>query len=255
MTSGANHGPELTDPEYWSGIQRGLARPAQALRDDREAEWLAPVLRHLFPYAGQRFLELGCSPGHAAALIRSRVHLIMEGVDYNSEAALFHSNLAEIGCHDAIVHRADLRDFSPDTPYDVVASFGLIEHFSDPQTLLQHHLRLLRPGGLCVVVIPWFRGLQWLFHRTLDSQDLARHNLEAMDTDLFRRFASETGSEVLHLAHAGALRFWWSREPKNLCGRLALRIILTAAAKLRPHLRPGPLHSPWLVFIGRRSGS
>ena len=87
---------QLTDPTYWGGRQAYSLRSAVDLADAREAEWLEPALLALRPYAGGRFLELGCSPGHASALIRSRMPLIMEGVDTSPASDDYLINLGRV---------------------------------------------------------------------------------------------------------------------------------------------------------------
>ena len=76
---------QLTDPRYWDGRYRGVASGAAR----PEPEWLAPMLPHLLPYAGQRLLELGCVPGHASRAILDRVPFRPEGVDFAGAGDLY----------------------------------------------------------------------------------------------------------------------------------------------------------------------
>jgi SAM-dependent methyltransferase len=242
----------LTDPQYWAARQTGTVRPAMALTDARESEWLEPVLHVLRPYAGRRFLELGCSPGHASALIRSRLPLRMEGVDTSPSAEDYLANLAAVGDAEASLHQSDLRTFAPLAPYDVVASFGLVEHFVGTEDILDHHLRLVGPGGMVLVVMPSFRGLTWCFHAVFDGEDLARHHLPAMDTDRLRRWAEARGLEVLHAGPCGRMRLWWTHDPASP-GRMwwASRVarLLSLAGRWLPVSR---WNAPWLILAARR---
>lgn len=85
--------------------------------------------------------------------------------------------LAAVGVRDATSYQCDIREFSPPTPYDVACSFGLVEHVSDPMSMLSEHNRLLRRGGLMVVIVPNFRNVQFLYHWLFDRLDLLRHDL------------------------------------------------------------------------------
>jgi SAM-dependent methyltransferase len=238
---------QLTDPAYWEGryrdVRGGKPRP--------EPEWLAPMIPHLLPYAGQRLLELGCVPGHASAAILSRVPLRPEGVD---SADAGHLYLSELAPWSPRLHRCDLREFQPEGgPYDVVGSFGLVEHFDDVQEILDHHDRLLRPGGLCIVEVPHFRRVQFLYHRAFDRLDLARHNLRAMDPAVFEEFARRRGHDVLFLGFVGKMRFWGLDAGSGRLKRKLARLSERLGGALG-HLLPEGNRwlAPWLVYVARK---
>lgn len=236
---------DLTDPSYWSARYANVQNWAG---DD--LEWVEPTVRFLAAYQGQRFLELGCVPGHASAALLRRVSMTPVGVDFADAGDLYTESLRGFSPE---FHRADLRHFSPDRPFDVVGSFGLLEHFEDLDEILDHHDRLLRPGGLCIVEVPNFQGVQLLYHRIFDSSDLARHNLAAMELGLYEAFAERAGHDVLFLGHVGRLRFWGVEETAGLPTRAAsaaVRALGLAAGRL---LRVGsPSLAPWLLYIARK---
>lgn len=53
---------------------------------------------------------------------------------------------------------ADIHDWTPDRPYDVVFVLGAMEHIHDPRRLLEVLPRLLAPGGLAFVSHEPFEG-------------------------------------------------------------------------------------------------
>jgi len=254
MTTPMPTAGDLTDPSYWAARQQGhecAPTPAE------EPEWFSVVGPHLHAHSGQRLLEVGCAPGDVSAFICSRISLVPEGVEFSPSADLYLQTMARSGIHNARLHRCDVREFRPTEPYDIVASFGLVEHFDDPQVILDEHDRLLRPGGLCVVVIPSFRGIQFAYHYLFDRTDLRRHNIASMDPDVFRRFAGRRSHHVLELRHVGRLRFFnvdlgggfvrrWAR-------RIGSRAVRDAARLLGPTLPEGhPFLAPWLVYVARK---
>ncbi|HNU01168.1 MAG TPA: class I SAM-dependent methyltransferase, partial [Acidobacteriota bacterium] len=71
----------------------------------------------------------------------------------------------------------------PQNYFNLVYSFGVIEHFSDPREIIRRHLMLVRPGGKALMVIPNFKGVQgWLFKR-LAPDAAAMHNMAMMSLD------------------------------------------------------------------------
>ena len=250
---------DLTDRNYWERRQAGQSAGRARLLDVSQSEWLSLVEPALREYEGGRFLELGCSPGYASALVCGRTGFQPEGVDFSPGADLYLQNLRTVGVDHAKLHRCDVRDFAPEHSYDVVGSFGLIEHFLDPGEILAHHDRLLRPGGLCVVVVPNFRKLQYAYHFLLDRPDLRRHNVRCMDPRVLEGFALRHGHDIITLGYAGKLRFW---NVDMSGGRLrcgARRLFAKAAralAKGTSWWLPEGLSwtAPWLVYVGRKPG-
>ena len=245
---------DLTDAAYWGRRQEATA--ANPL-PGRPPVWLPAVEPYLRLYEGQRFLELGCSPGLASAAICQRVALRPEGVDFSPQADRYLETMQQIGAADARLHRCDIREFHPEQPYDVVASFGLVEHFDDPLSILREHDRLLRPGGLCVVVIPHFRRLQYLYHYLFDRPDLRMHNIDAMSLAVYSSFAGDREHEIQLLALVGAIHFWnvdlsgpWLIQ---MARRGLSKVVRKAASRLETWLPPGNRwYAPWLVYVGRK---
>jgi 2-polyprenyl-3-methyl-5-hydroxy-6-metoxy-1,4-benzoquinol methylase len=246
---------DLTDPGYWAQRQQALHK---AVLDPTLADLADAVQPYLRDRQGGRFIELGCSPGLVSACIALQNDFDFHGVDFAPSADMYLETMRAITGKTAVLWKADLRSFAPDTLYDVVASFGLIEHFDDPGPILDHHVRLCKPGGIILVTIPNFRHLQWLYHALLDAPDLARHNTRIMTPDYLRSFAARAGLETLFCGHAGRIAFWnYNREGSPIAA--ALRLAASAAVRLptryllRPLLPPArPSYAPWIVFAGRR---
>lgn len=241
---------DLTYPAYWDRGRRHLGPRAAMLPD--EAEWFPPVADWLWEYAGGRFLELGCAPGLVSAFVCTRLAFSPHGVDFSEDADRYLEVLQAAGLCDAVLHRGDLRSFRPDHPFDVVASFGLIEHFQDPAEILDHHDRMLRNGGLCLVVVPNFRKVQYLYHRIFDRRDMAMHNTAAMMPRLFFDFARRRGHRVRYLGYAGRLRLW-NAPTKGWLPRAVKKGVREAARVLGRRLPAGhPWLAPWLVYVGEK---
>ncbi len=214
-----------------------------------------PLLRE---YKGQRWLELGCSPGHFSSLLYRRIPFKPFGVDFSPEAQLYVNTMAQHAGAHATLFQADLRDFATTELYDVVMSFGLIEHFSNPAEILEHHYRLCRKGGLLVVSIPHLRFLQWTYHFLFDRKDLAVHNVAMMNLRTFQTFSQVKNMETILLRHVGRINFWnvdesgpraiaLLRKVASLAIRVLVNLILT-------NVLPGDkkIYAPWIVFVARK---
>ena len=247
---------DLTSPDYWHGRQSTLKTPrdAGAIKDLLDS--LEPLLRE---YKGLRWIELGCSPGHFSSLLYHRIPFKPFGIDFSPAAHLYLEAMAHHPAAHATLFRADMRDFAAPDPYDVVMSLGLIEHFTNPSEILEHHYRLCRSGGLVVVGIPHFRFLQWTYHYLFDRTDLAVHNVSMMTLSTFYAFAAIKNMEILLLRHIGRINFWNVDEsgppviavPRKLAS-VAVRVLVNLVLT---HILPRDhkLYAPWIVFVARKA--
>lgn len=106
--------------------------------------------RHVAAYEScERFLgpgpvlDLGCGVGHSFHLLAPRETV---GVDADRDAL--------VG-QDRETHVADMRSLPfPDGRFDSVLAVHSIEHVPDPDRALAEAVRVLRPGGVAVLVTP-----------------------------------------------------------------------------------------------------
>ena len=112
----------------------------------RLSEVLARIKRH--EWRG-RLLDVGCGLGFFVEVAQNEgwdawgVELNKHAVDWANEHVT-----------DRVLRGTiDTLDF-PDASFDCVTMFDVIEHLDDPRTDLQDVWRVLRPGGLLVIVTP-----------------------------------------------------------------------------------------------------
>jgi len=116
---------------------------------------VAEIVKALGPrIAEARVLEIGAGTGRdIVALARAGAAAFAND---RSSAAL--SRIRERAAAEAVsveVSDADLRALPyPDGFFDVVYSVGVVEHFTDVDSVLREQSRLVRPGGLLVVDVP-----------------------------------------------------------------------------------------------------
>jgi SAM-dependent methyltransferase len=248
---------DLTDKQYWEERQEGCGKGSRMRRASPAWEWMPIVLNSLRDRTGCSFLELGCSPGEVSASICAAIPLRAEGVDFADASEQYLSRMRMAGVPEAVFNRCDIREFRPGKRYDIVASFGLVEHFSDFETILDIHDELLAPGGLCIVEVPHFRHIQFLYHTLFDRKDLSRHNLRVMELEVFRSFAARKSHRVLHLDYCGKLRFWGADSPPSPAVRAAHNTssrAVQAAASLLGSVFPANHRwlAPWILYIGQK---
>lgn len=105
--------------------------------------------------AGKQVLDYGCGSGYGTHHISSLCAKVT-GVDIADNAidyALQHYQAPNLTFHR--VEPADQAPLPyPDSSFDTVISFQVIEHISDPDTYLSEIRRVLKPGGVFICATP-----------------------------------------------------------------------------------------------------
>jgi SAM-dependent methyltransferase len=123
----------------------------------------------------ETILELGVYPGQILAFLAQALGLRAAGLEYvASQAAAVRAAFPEIE-----VIEGDL--FSEDwllgnRKWDVVCSFGLVEHWDDPRAPIARQIRLVAPGGSCIIAIPNHSGPYGWLMKVLDPAMHSRHS-------------------------------------------------------------------------------
>jgi SAM-dependent methyltransferase len=216
--------------------------------------------RHL-PYdTDRRFLEIGAYPGNYIWYFHKYFGYRPFGLEYVQECCLAtERHLSAEGVDATLIH-ADLFEYEPppDQRWDVVASVGFVEHFSDSTPAIRRHVDLLRPGGFLVLTIPNHHGLNGRLMRLVDPQGYQRHNRMSCD-ELCRAVAAAGDLTVLEAGYFGRLGFRNSGLYAGI-GKLPRLAYLAARAPFWALERTGrglpntSLLSPQIAVIARKHG-
>ena len=134
------------DPDHYLRFAAHRARPAEDL--------IARIVR--IAGAGRDgspkdIVDLGCGPGNVTALLQARwPRARLTGID-NSEAML--AEARKLGL-DATFADADIADWTPDNPPDLIFSNAVLHWLPDHADLFVRLMTYLAPGGLLAVQMP-----------------------------------------------------------------------------------------------------
>src|ERR1700743_475156 len=94
-------------------------------------------------------VELGGFPGYYTVYFKKYLNLDATLFDYFIHEGLIKELLAknELSYNDISVIEPDLFTYKPEKRYDMVPSFGLIEHFNDLKDIIARHVNLLNAKG------------------------------------------------------------------------------------------------------------
>lgn len=239
----------LVDQSYWDAGYETVT-PAMAPQGDALRAWIE---RHVPPATGEKHaLEVGCYPGRYLAVV-GQLGYITHGIDLTPGVERMGAAFAGMGLLTGRFMKADFLTHRFDRRYDLVCSFGFIEHFPEWGNLIVKHAELVAPGGLLVLETPNFRGLaQQFLHRLLDAVNLRRHHLGAMRPKAWAEQLRALGFEVIEQGHMGRFEFWRDSPPLRLPGRLMMKLVNRLTPLLRLFPEGSAMLAPYCVLLARK---
>jgi 2-polyprenyl-3-methyl-5-hydroxy-6-metoxy-1,4-benzoquinol methylase len=179
-----------------------------AVPAENRASWIARV-DHSYGYwkrarliqaaypSGGRILDVGCATGEYLRMMVRVGPWEAHGTEVSPGAA---AHAREV--HGLDVCTGELADARfPDSHFDVVTIWDVLEHVHDPTNTLAEIHRILRPSGLAVVRVP--DGSSWdarLFGRYWVGLDAPRHTY-VFSAETLSAFLQTTGFEIRSLRH------------------------------------------------------
>lgn len=238
----------LVDQAHWDGgYQEGDFTPLPA--DDFVRRW---IMQHV-PKGSGDCLEIGCFPGRYLAVFGDlgyRLH----GVDLTPRVEAMPAWLSAHGYQVGEVHRTDFLATDFGRRYDVVSSFGFIEHFTNWHEVLARHADLVAPGGYLVIESPNMVGLlQRVLRRLFEPEDLGRHHTAAMHLEAWTALARRLGFEIVFAEPIGNFDFWRTAPTEDGMA-FELSVLLQAikpVLQARPETR-SPVAAGYLGLVARR---
>lgn len=244
----------LVSQELWDGSYEALSL-APATFADPIRQWLQGSIPRVTPRTGPKSaFEVGCFPGRYLAVLGERGYEL-NGIDLTPRIQEdMVPWLASQGFAMGRFERADFFSMTAEKRFDVVASFGFIEHFERWDEVLERHCDLVADGGYLAVSTPNFRGVvQRALHRVLDQPNYERHFVPSMRPDAWAEIASAKGFEVLFAGHFGRFSFWADSPPRHGLHQLSLALMRKATPLLAACLPADqPSYAPFCGLIARR---
>lgn len=184
--------------QYWwkasSGALKALegAYRKMALRDH-----VAFIASAANGGSAPHLLDVGCGSGTLLGLLKQRGFQV-RGFDSSAEAAGIAKSESDVD----VVVGSRLQDAGfADGSFDLVTLFHVMEHVTDPRSVLAEVRRLLRPAGRLVLQVPNIESWQFrLFGVRWYGLDVPRHVIN-YSNQAMQRLLSESGFKVRRTRH------------------------------------------------------
>lgn len=226
----AEAGSALTKADDWGEYYAGL----DLARLERATKLPCRIDRWLNERTG-RIFELGC--GGSSLLARSaELGWEVSGIDFNKGAlSSLRAFLKSKGYkHSNLIHsdifRYDCSQLSGQ--YDILVSFGFLEHFKDPRPILEKWVSIVRPGGLVISIIPNLFSVNAAVFKRLDPEFWKMH--VPFPPEALESFHSGLGlTPILSAHYFGKYNVHslipWEKIEERIRPRLAFKLLKYAA--------------------------
>ena len=235
-------------PEYWDTHyeQQNLVYEEQSIP-------FRELFDRFMPRGGDCF-EVGCYPGPFSIYLAKRFGFRVNGIDTTPFVSThLPAHLREQNVEVGELIQGDFFTYDAERTFDVVCSFGFIEHFKDYKHAIERHLNLLSDDGTLVISTPNFRNIQYFLHRWLDAENLERHVLAAMSLREWRKQLESAGLKIIWQGYYRTADFWWeSSETTVQLERKRLMVRRALQAIDRRISWPNRWLSPYMITFAKR---
>ena len=209
-----NKETRLTDKEYWLQSYGDH----QFGKQDEKHDINIFIKKYIKKVKNGKCLELGSFPGPFLSTLGDLGYKL-NGIDYHPDNATKLPNwLKSIGYHTENFMVEDIFNIKPSPQFDLVCSFGLIEHFTNYKEVIHIHSTFLKTGGTLLITTPNMKGwMQQIFRRILDKKNLDAHYLPSMNPKKWSKYLNDNGFRVEYYGYFGNFGFWVA-EPQNQKG-------------------------------------
>lgn len=204
---------KLTDENYWNQSYENLE-----FKDINDGALIDFLDKFVNKVDNKSSIEIGSFPGNFIPIIGRKGYKV-HGIDYNPKNAIELPNwLRSLNLDVGQFWSSDFFYFinNSTTRFDLVCSFGFIEHFLNYEEVLKAHFNLINPKGKLIVTTPNFRGwLQYIPHRFFDNKNLKKHCLKSMNPGRWKSILEANGFEVIYSGYFGGYLFWVDPNQKR----------------------------------------
>jgi 2-polyprenyl-3-methyl-5-hydroxy-6-metoxy-1,4-benzoquinol methylase len=204
--------------------------------------------------------EIGCFPGRYLAHFCKKYGLSANGVDATDKMKKGLKEwlesekitVGELEKSDAFSYIDKLS--AEGKKYDLVYSFGFVEHFINYKEVIKYHAKIVSENGLLVIVTPNFGGgLQRVMHCLTDRENMKRHNLKAMNPGRMAAVLKKEGFEIIESGCFGGFKFWAGEQRRGLLQRGLLRFFRKLSSNQKTAGKDCRFYSPYCILVAARS--
>ncbi len=242
---------EFTDKDYWADYWKKYT-PFVVRKDILFSDLLDQM-----PDGDLSCLEIGGFPGSYCIYMHQYKHYASTLLDFyiNDDIMNRTLQLNAVEKKDIEVIQGNVFEVNIEKQFDLVMSFGFIEHFSDTEAILKKHFDFLKKGGSFLITLPNLKGLLGKITKKFDYDAFITHNLESMDIAHLKDILRKTGVAHFDVFYYGPpyLYINSNADPSDTT-RALVSTLSSIMCKTLPKvgLHRNKWFSPNIVIIGKK---
>jgi len=203
-----------------------------------------------FP-ANSKLIEIGGFPGQFAAYFNKKLNCDVTILDFyiDIKTLSFVEKINEIASGSIKYIQADLLNAKLAQEYDIVCSFGFIEHFQNTKEIIDHHLKCLKNGGTLFITMPNFRGINGYAQRIFYLENYKKHNVKCMKIPFLLGIMRDLNMKNVRVEYFGVPGFVFEKEARMKPYIFSLVKIIGKAVAHLPFKRSRIL-APFIFIYG-----
>lgn len=258
---------------YWDSAWQAAALPRLVVPDDKRLRNHVRRCFHNFfsgvmaARRGQRLIEVGCANSVWLPYFASEHGCSVTGLDYSATGCASAQALLTAAGIEGKVFHGDI--WAPPAEllgaFNLVFTYGLVEHFEPTEHILMALSKLLRPGGVMITIVPNMVGWVGLVQKHINRRVFDIHvpiGLEDIQTAHQRAGLTPQHTRYLCSVNFGVLNL--DSASNNLPMRVVKKIITKALVALSAlvwwledhsplRLPPNRLTSPYIACVAIKS--
>lgn len=203
----------------------------------------------------KNYFEFGCAPGSIMSYMSENYGAKVSGLDL-IDRSITEQFLDEHQINNYQIFEGDIEKFETDQKYDFVGSYGFIEHFDNPEDIINKHKSLVDIDGYLCITVPNMRYFNYLFNLVFSKQLLETHNLSIMDLKLLKELILDDNFEEVYASYYLTSMFQANKGSQRLKEHNFLTKIYQITNKVMDSLRlsdiPNKYASPYIIVIAKR---
>jgi SAM-dependent methyltransferase len=198
------------------------------------------------------FIEIGGFPGVFAAYFYKRGCKNVSLLDFYIDKNIINKfeEINDIPKNTVNYIESDFFKFETDTKYDIVFSYGFIEHFQDTKDVIQRHVELLEKEGKLLIILPNFRGLNGFIQYIFDRNTFYAHNLNSMKLSVLKRIVTDLGLKTVSVEYTRKPIVWLEPKAGNAFLRKLIKLFSYFLKLFPVKCR---LLSPYIIIYSEKS--
>ncbi len=236
---------EYSEREYWKKYWEG--KVLKPTKNVFFKEYL-----NIFPKKG-KLLDIGGFPGNFASYFINKFNYDVTILDYYIDKELVNKveKINNLNNGKIKLINNNIFDSLAIEKFDIVTSFGFIEHFEDTYETINLHKKYLKEKGLLFLTIPNFTGINGLVQKIYDKENYKIHNIKSMNLKLLYSIMFKLGFKNIKVEYFGNSGLWI--EPTAPVSPFTRKILMKLSRFIVkfPYRKPNKVTSSFILISGK----